>query len=230
MKKSPISQRRLADPSHVSGFTLVELLVTIVIIAALAALSVMGVTRMKFSAAKAGTINQMRQVGIAVLTWGSEKNGGEPFYVANGSGDYSDESAPGPNPALSPGNPAAMLFNTEEPDQGYTTDHTLFFSPFVRITPPSRKDYKPKEAVTGKPWGTYVWYYPFSTSMTAKQSSASGQWVGGVKVHPRLDKRLVMMTDYSRDEVIWKKLYLALLLDGTVRDLSSDEVPTRPAQ
>jgi len=215
-------------PQH-SGFTLMEVLVTITIIIVLAALSIISITRMRFSAAKAITINQMRQVGVAALTWGTEKNNGEPFYVSNGSGDYCDESIPGPKPELAPGNPASLLYNPEEPEQGYASDYSIFFSPLVKTTAPERKDYKPKEAQTGKPWGTFVWYFPFSTNKTAKQSSASGQWLGAVRVHAGLENKLMMMTDYSRGEAVWEKLYLALLVDGTVRALSADEVPIRPS-
>jgi hypothetical protein len=39
-----------------------------------------------------------------------------------------------------------------------------------------------------------------------------------------------MMTDYSRGEPAWEKLYLALLVDGTVRALTNGEEPIRPPQ
>lgn len=230
MTRIPARQDRRASRIHDSGFTLVEVLITITIIITIAALSMIGVNRMRFSAAQATSINQMRQVGTAALTWGAEKNNGEPFYVSNGSGDYCDESAPGPNPALAPGNPAILLFNTQDPDQGYTTDHRLFYSSLVKITPPELKDYKPKEVGIGKSWGTYVWYYPFSTSLTSTQSSASGQWLGSVRVRKNLENKLMMMTDYSRGEAAWEKLYLALFIDGTVRALTNGEEPIRPPQ
>lgn len=213
-----------------SGFTLMEVLVTITIIIVLAALSFVGVTRMRFSAAKATTINQMRQIGVGALAWGAEKNNGEPFYVANGSGDYCDESFAGANPALAPGNPAKLLFNKEDPDQGYIADPLPFFSTLVKITPPDRKNYKPAEAGGTNYWGTFVWYFPFSTNMTDRQKSASAQWLGAVRVHPRLENKLMMMTDYSKGEPVWDKYYLALLSDGTVRSLDASEAPIRPAQ
>jgi type II secretory pathway pseudopilin PulG len=230
MTRTPARHDRRANRSHDSGFTLMEVLITITIIITIAALSMIGVNRMRFSAAQATSINQMRQVGTAVLTWGAEKNNGEPFYVSNGSGDYCDESAPGPNPALAPGNPAKLLFNTQNPDEGYTTDYGLFYSALVKMPSPELKDYKPAEVGVGKSWGTYVWYYPFSTSLTSKQSSASGQWLGGVRVRKNLENKLVMMTDYSRGEPAWEKLYLALLVDGTVRALTNGEEPIRPPQ
>ena len=53
------------------GFTLVEILVTITIIIVLAALSMIGVTHMRFAAAKADATNQIRQIGIILSppTW-----------------------------------------------------------------------------------------------------------------------------------------------------------------
>lgn len=228
MEHNPTRKSSSANPSRYRGFTLVELLVTISIIIVLAALSMVGVQRMRFSAAKAGAISQMRQVGVAAISWGAEKNNGEPFYVANGSGDYCDESEAGPKAALAPGNPAKLLFSVESPDQGYVTDHNLFFSSLVKITAPERKKYKPNEVTVGKYWGSYVWYYPFSTAMTAKQSAASGQNLGSVRVSRNLENKLMMMTDYSRNEPAWEKVYMALFVDGTVRALTPGEEPTRP--
>jgi type II secretory pathway pseudopilin PulG len=230
MTTIPSPRDRGASQRHLPGFTLIEVLITIAIIIVIAALSLIGVNRMRFSAAQATSINQMRQIGTAALTWGSEKNQGEPFYVANGSGDYCDESAPGPNPALAPGNPAALLFNTEDPEQGYVTDHRLFYSSLVKMTPLERKDYKPKEVGVGKSWGSYVWYYPFATTLSSKQSSASGQWLGAVRVRKNIENKLMMMTDYSRGQAAWDKLYLALFVDGTVRALTNGEEPIRPPQ
>ena len=230
MKSMPARHDSRASRTNGSGFTLIEVLITITIIIVIAGLSMIGLNRMRFSAAQATSINQMRQVGTAALAWGAEKNQGEPFYVANGSGDYCDESAPGPNATLSPGNPAKLLFNTEDPEQGYTTDYRLFYSSLVKLTPPERKDYKPAEVGVGKSWGTYVWYYPFATTLTSKQSASSGQWLGSVRVRKNLENKLVMMTDYSRGEPAWEKLYLALLVDGTVRALTNGEEPIRPPQ
>lgn len=58
---------------HPHGFTLVELLVVIVIIAALAALSFTVVLRMKKTANQAVTSANMRQIGIALITFTSDK-------------------------------------------------------------------------------------------------------------------------------------------------------------
>jgi type II secretory pathway pseudopilin PulG len=228
MKQKPARQTRRANPFRNHGFTLIEVLITITIIIVIAALSMIGLQRMRFSAAQANAINQMRQIGTAAIAWGAEKNNAEPFYVSNGSGDYCDESNSGPNPALSPGNPAKLLYSTQDPDQGYVTDYRLFYSGLVKITAPQRTQYKPNESAPGKPWGSYVWYYPFSTTKTGRQSTASGQNLGSVRVRQHLENKLMMMTDYSRGKPVWEKVYMALFIDGTVRALTNGEEPTRP--
>ena len=58
-----------------SGFTLVELLITITIILILAALTFVIAGRMKSSAWQAGAVNAMRQIGMANVAYYSENNG-----------------------------------------------------------------------------------------------------------------------------------------------------------
>lgn len=57
-----------------SGFTLVELLVVIVIIAALAALAFTMATRMRKSADEAVTTANLRQIGVAMVSYTTENN------------------------------------------------------------------------------------------------------------------------------------------------------------
>lgn len=228
-----IIKRRIQNVNSTltSGFTLVETLVVISIIIVLAALSMSLVNRMRFSAAQVTTLNQMRQIGTAALTWGAEKNQGEPMYVTNGTGDYSDEgglsNSPSKDLSLAPGNPAILLYNTESPEQGYITDHRLFFSRLVKTTPPEQKAYIPSEVAVGKYWGTYVWYYPFTKNKSSRQL-ASNQNVSTIRVVPSFEKRFMMMVDYSRHEPVWNKIYLSLFIDGSVRAIGNDETPTRP--
>lgn len=230
MRTNSISRRADAESSHESGFTLFELLIVIAIVIMLATLSMVAVNRMRFGAAKATTMNQMRQIAVAVTSWATENNNGEPFYVANGTGDYCDESNPGPNSSLSPGNPAKLLYNTKDPGTGYCADYQLFFSPLVKIVPPVRDKYKPETAAPGVPWGAYVWYFPFSTNMTQRQRNASGQWLDPARVAPNLQGKLMMMTDYSRGDAKWEKYYIAVMVDGSVRKLENEEVYVRPMQ
>lgn len=62
------------------GFTLVELLVVIVIIATLAALSMMGFTRIRASADQAATVAVMRQLQIANVGYATDHNGRYVIY------------------------------------------------------------------------------------------------------------------------------------------------------
>ena len=59
---------------HSAGFTLVELLVVILIIVALAVISVTVASRMKKSADEAVSAANLRQVGIALVTYTAENN------------------------------------------------------------------------------------------------------------------------------------------------------------
>lgn len=61
------------------GFTLVEILVTIAIIATLAGMTFLVATRAKKSAVSAKTINNLREIGVSVGLWSADNNN---FYPA----------------------------------------------------------------------------------------------------------------------------------------------------
>lgn len=208
------------------GFTLVELLVVITIIVVLAALSMVGVSSMRLSAAKARTTSQLRQVAVAVTVWGTEKNNGEPFYAANGTGTFPAEGAAGTNPTLAPANPGTALYNRESPDDGYLTDHTLLFAPLAKYKIPERKDYRPDQASETKLWGTYAWYYPANVweKLSARQVAAIGGNWAIKEINPNAAGKLLLATDYSLAKpALSKQPYLALFVDGSARDVAQDQ-------
>ena len=83
--KIPVSPRR-------NGFTLVELMVVIIIIATLAVLSVLGYSRMRAAGDRATTIAVMRQLQVANVTYGTENNGHYvPIAEVDGSGGLAME-------------------------------------------------------------------------------------------------------------------------------------------
>jgi prepilin-type N-terminal cleavage/methylation domain-containing protein/prepilin-type processing-associated H-X9-DG protein len=61
------------------GFTLVEMLVTITIIVVLAALSLVGINRLRDGSRRAVSIGQLRQLGIGMTTFAAENNGYLPM-------------------------------------------------------------------------------------------------------------------------------------------------------
>jgi prepilin-type N-terminal cleavage/methylation domain-containing protein len=208
------------------GFTLVELLVTITIIVVLAALSFFGLNHMKFAAARSTTSSQLRQIAVAATAWGIDNNTGEPFYVANGTGTYSNERGAGANPKIAPANPPAVLYNRNSPENAYLADHSIFFSPLVKLEAPERMDYEPGNASNAKPWGTYIWYYPFTGRPTPRQSSAMFTYSHPVNT-PTLDNRLLMVTDYTVTPPVWERVYLAVMIDGSVSELDISDLPIR---
>jgi prepilin-type N-terminal cleavage/methylation domain-containing protein len=225
-----ITRSASTSPSNIRfrtrGFTLVELLVVITIIVVLAALSMVGISNMRLSAAKARTTSQLRQVAVAVSLWGAEKNNGEPFYAANGTGTYPAEGAAGTNPILAPSNPGTALYNRESPDDGYLTDHTLLFSPLAKYKIPDRKDYKPDQASETKLWGTYAWYYPANVweKLNARQIAAIGGNWAIKEINPNAAGKLLLATDYSiAKQALSKQPYLALFVDGSVREVAQTQ-------
>lgn len=65
----------LTSPTPPRGFTLTELLVVIIIIAALAALSMTGIQRIRSSADKVAAVRNLSQLQIANATYASDRNG-----------------------------------------------------------------------------------------------------------------------------------------------------------
>lgn len=66
---------KIPTPRPAAGFTLVELLVVILIIVALAALSFLGVTRMRSAGDRAAAISIMRQLQVANMGYATDHNG-----------------------------------------------------------------------------------------------------------------------------------------------------------
>ncbi|MEX1048903.1 MAG: prepilin-type N-terminal cleavage/methylation domain-containing protein [Akkermansiaceae bacterium] len=211
-----------------NGFTIVELLVTISIITVLAVLSVMGVGRLKLAAAKSTSASQMRQMSVAIHLWMGDKSLNEPMYFGNGTGDYGHESAPGANSALAPGNPARVLFDRTDPNNSYLTDHALFFTPLSKARPPERHNYAPDQAISTKLWGTYAYYYPLATSgeMTTRQRDSIGA-VATRKTGVYARGKLLLATDYENSVPIWEPYYMALMIDGSVKEVAKTRAAWR---
>jgi prepilin-type N-terminal cleavage/methylation domain-containing protein/prepilin-type processing-associated H-X9-DG protein len=81
MKTNPHFPSRPAP----QGFTLVEMLVTIVIIVAIATLSMMGFSKVRDGSRRAVSIGHLRQLGIGMMTFSAENNGYLPMSRRGGT-------------------------------------------------------------------------------------------------------------------------------------------------
>ena len=216
-----------------AGFTLTELLVVVLIIIILATLSVTVTGRIKLSAAKTRGMGQMRNIGVAAMSYSADKGFTEPFYASTNA-DYWNEAGPGSKPALQPGNPARALYNFDDPASGYIQDPADFFSPLCKIEPPKTKGtYNPNNASSTNPWGTYAWFYPFVTSEFVNEGKATGPVVGltglrwtGEPANLAIQGRYMMSEGYPSTYGpmpgtaalrFGKKYYHALMNDGSVQ-------------
>lgn len=203
------------------GFTLVELLVVITIIVVLASLVFVVAQRGMASAKKSRAISQMREIGIGVTTWAVDKNNGEPMYTTGGSDSSTETYYAGRNKELCAGNPANILYNKENPGDGYLPDHTVFFSPIHKWKVPSTAEYDSWKADARNPWGTYIWVYPsvLKADLTARQRAA-GCNGGYDAVGPDAYNNALMFDDYSVAKPLYPKLYYVLFRDGTVKQVA----------
>ncbi|MCA8993568.1 MAG: DUF1559 domain-containing protein [Planctomycetaceae bacterium] len=81
------------------GFTLIELLVVITIIGILASLILPGVQQVRARARQAECLNNMRQVGLALINFSSSHNGAFPQMVGTDNGEMVVVPASGGSPA-----------------------------------------------------------------------------------------------------------------------------------
>lgn len=74
-----------------SGFTLVELLLVIVIISILAAISTTGIRGAREKARQTNCMSNLRQIGVAIVTYRSDNGGANPNWTSNLYPSYIDD-------------------------------------------------------------------------------------------------------------------------------------------
>jgi prepilin-type N-terminal cleavage/methylation domain-containing protein len=207
--------------SRRAGFTLIEVLVVMAIVVVLAAL-VFVVTRKTMAGAyKSRNVSQMREIGTAVAMWASEHNNNEPMYFANGTGDFGHEGRiTGKNPLLSPGNPAKLLYNKDDPSSSYLPSHTVWFSPLCTFEAPDAADYDPDNASGSLPWGNFVWLYPSTATITPRQRDAMGGFSNGT-IGREAAGNVIMGNNFDPAfhfaKPRYSESYHALFRDGSVK-------------
>jgi prepilin-type N-terminal cleavage/methylation domain-containing protein len=202
-----------------AGFTLIEILVVITIVIVLAALTATWTVNIKRSAAATRSVSQMRQISVAVATYAADNSMPDYFYVSTPVADYWNEAGTGAK--YTPGNPARVLYNAEEPESGIIQDHSVFFSPLVDMEVPDKLKYNPAAANSANPWGTFAWFYPFVGDSSKFQGAQSGhaRVVSGEAVNPRIEGRYMMSESYPSitGPKYGKKIYHALMSDGSIQ-------------
>ena len=211
---APVNQRR-----REAGFTLVEVLVVITIIIVLAALTATWTNSIKRSAAASRSVNQMRQISVAVATYAADNSMPDYFYVSTPVADYWNEAGTGAK--YTPGNPARVLYDAESPESGILQDHTVFFSPLVDYDVPDKLKYNPAKANASNAWGTFAWFYPYvgDSSKFQGAQSAHAKVVSSESVNPRIEGRYMMSESYPSvtGPKYGKKIYHALMSDGSIQ-------------
>lgn len=201
------------------GFTLIEMLIVIVVVAALAALIFTLSRNARLAAAKVGSVNQMRSIGIAVRSWSDDKGLTEPMFYSNGTGDFPHEGQSN-GKAVTPGNPARALFNHMERESSYIDDPAVFFSPLVETAVPAPDKYRPDQANETNIWGTFAWLHPFVPveRRNGFQKAALGTGHSPGKVRPAIEGRFMMSESYAfRKPKFDKEIFHALMIDGSVQ-------------
>lgn len=204
-----------------TGLTLVELLVGIVIVAAMTGLSVTMVTRGKVTAAQAASVNRMRGMNVAIHMYMADKSLKEPFFATDGIATFPEESSTASGRYAAP-NPAAVLYNVEAPHSGYIQDPSSFFSPLVRAALPSRASFNPDKAKGDNIWGTYAWFHPFVAVKNGRHLTATNH---SGPVNPEIDGKFLMTEWYtgSAGPAYQKQIHHALMLDGSVLHVADSQ-------
>lgn len=210
------------------GFTLLELLIAITIIAVLAALLFFAARKGIMAANQSRTTSQMREIGAAVSVWAAEINNNEPMYFRDGSGDSSSEATPALVTAhriYCAGNPAALLYDKANPSQGYLQDPSVFFAATQTWKVPEAKDYDPTAASPTKLWGSFMWVYP---SVPADERTGRQKMImrssSYVTISRQAYDNVLMFNDYSyaKRKYPQDKSYFVLFRDSSVRRVATN--------
>lgn len=143
---------RTEDPSLRHGFTIIELLVVIGIIAILAALIFPSVSRAKARATQAKCLNNLHQIQVACINYASMNQGRYPTAtreygfphefknVTNELGPFlstpRDKTLFCPGPLIKVRNPSTALYNTHYLTYQYFNFNAAFLGTYAGKTPP----------------------------------------------------------------------------------------------
>jgi prepilin-type N-terminal cleavage/methylation domain-containing protein len=160
------------------AFTLIELLVVIAIIAILASLLLPALARAKTKSLEVKCISNLKQLGIAVTTWGDDHDGKFPAAELKPT-----------NPVLPPPNTKPRICDVLGPELGYNTN-ALPQQNTVFQCPQDNLGYFKNEG------SSYGWNYDINDLPMENPSTSSFRGFGG-RTGTRSLERVRILYDYE---------------------------------
>jgi prepilin-type processing-associated H-X9-DG protein/prepilin-type N-terminal cleavage/methylation domain-containing protein len=211
------------------GFTLVELLVTITIIVVLAALSVIGINRMRSAAGNSNCISNLRQLAVAGLAYAAETGTYPPYgRQPDGSNAYWFQVL-AKDLGLDPGLGAAEI----ERDPSFPTCHECLKKHNAQSFPRNNpiRTYAMNEYVARPERNSSgLWTFPAIRVSQANNPSQTAFFMDGTKVSGIYWDSICRIGEWRRAEnfIHGGKANIAFL-DGHVESRTIADVPTDPA-
>lgn len=208
------------------GFTLLEMIVSLLIVAVLAAMLLQSLASMRAAGQQTRSVNQLRQIGMAMLAYAGEHGGVLPINIAQGTSGRATGTTIGYR--LSSGSSIKRLFSSEKwgsnglGNTDYLPSPDVLYTPFPSIFENRRKG-EFYQTSDGRVLVGYIYYY------LARNDLANGRVIVPELFNDRLTEsgRTPLFSDFvgpMADETHFTSSHCAVLyLDGSVKSFPQEE-------